>query len=136
MSNPLEAIKSACDIAVEALDIAENTIAAARKARPAPQVTLVKVASSTYERVATALYNTGVIPGTIEKIATDLQNASPAGMLTILEKLASKAVYADLTPSREGVLVPKPGHNKQNQRRGIAAAFDNAASEYDGYAAR
>ena len=133
MTQQLEAIKSACDIAVEALDIAENTIAAARKLQPAPQVTLVKVASSTYERVAEALINTGVFKGSVEKVASDLQSASTAGMLTILEKLASKALYVDPI-NRAGVLVPRPGHPKQNRGQGIAAAFANAASEYDGYA--
>lgn len=136
MNPAMSAVKDACDLACDALDAADRALGTSKSAllarpaeRPVPKITLVKVASETYDRVARSLVESGVFGSDVEKIATDLRQSDHAGLLTLLEKLASKAVFLPATGNR-GVLVSKPG-KQPKPGTGIVGAFDAAAAEVD-----
>lgn len=131
MSANHTAFKKACDEAAGALDVAEQAIMASKRAlRERPPVTLVKVASDTCHRVAAELHATGVFQMPVEKLAQQLYQADKPGLIAILEKLASKAVFVpdDLG---KGVLVPKPERRKVGLS-GVDAIYAAASEEVDG----
>lgn len=79
----------------DALALAKEAVDSAEQAQTtAPQVTLTKVASSTCDRAAKALATTGIFPGkSVEDISKDLQNGGAGYHISIMEKLASSAVF-------------------------------------------
>jgi hypothetical protein len=84
----LAIVDDALALAKEAVDSAEQA------ATPAPKVMLTKVASETYEKAAKALVTTGIFPGkSAEEITTTLRQGSESDHISIMEKLASSAIF-------------------------------------------
>ena len=81
----------------EAIELAADAVKAAdAKVAPAPQesVVLVKVAADRYRSVAAALHKTGTFRDhTQSGLAKSLESSDTNGLLELLEKLASKAVF-------------------------------------------
>jgi hypothetical protein len=121
----------------DALALAKEAVDSAEQASPgAPQVTLTKVASSTYDKTAKALISTGVFPGrSVEEIHTILKQGGESKHLSIMEKLASSAVFPLVDNDVfDGELVEKSAsskayHNLDNKTAVWQQAFDEAEDE-------
>lgn len=124
------------DDALATADEAVKRAAELEAAAAAPAVTLIKVASSTYTRVAERVAKTGVLgEKTAGEIADILKAAGEAGCLEILEKMASRAVFA-FEPEADsfGSLVRKTVNDNPGIHEGLsktAAIYREAANEYD-----
>ena len=121
----------------DALALAKEAVNTAEAAESRqPQVTLTKVASDTCDRTAKALAATGIFPGkSAAVISKDLQNGGAGYHLSIMEKLASSAVFSlQDDHALDGELVEKPASSRANQApSGKTAvwqqAFDEAEDE-------
>lgn len=96
----------------DAIDLAALAVKSAQEAgqRSAAPVTLVKVAAARCDAVAEELVKTGAFRDYTQRdLAKSLESASNAGLLELLEKLASRAVFPlDVDLGAEGDLVDKP----------------------------
>ena len=132
MHDSLTTLRKACDTAAGALDVAEQAVKASKRAlAERPPITLVKVAAATYDRIAQDLHSTGLFTAPVEKLAAQLQQADKPMLLTLLEKLASKAVFVPVD-SGFGTLVPKSDGNGDKKLKGIDAIWAAASAEVDG----
>jgi hypothetical protein len=118
----------------DALALAKEAVDAAEQERP--QVTLTKVASSTYDKTAKALIATGVFPGkSVDDIHTILRQGGEGRHLSIMEKLASSAIFPVSDASvKDGELVEKSAsskayHNLDDKTAVWQQAFDEAEDE-------
>ena len=101
--------------ALEALAQEQRKSAATPAPVKAEPITLTKVASADrINQVAKAVADSGIIPGSRQKIAKILEQSDPVGLLDMVEKLATTAVFPvfsldeDLGPM---VLSAKPTGN-------------------------
>ena len=80
----------------DAIDLADSAVKSAEVAHRAvtEPVTLVKVAAVRYQATARELMKTGAFrEHSRDSLAKSLEAAGPAGLLEVLEKLASRAVF-------------------------------------------
>lgn len=85
----LEILDDAVAIAKEAVEVASKA-----PAPEAPKISLTKVASETYEKTAKSLARTGLFPGkSVVALQNDLRNGGESYCVSLLEKLASSAVF-------------------------------------------
>ncbi len=118
----------------DALALAKEAVDSAEQATP--QVTLTKVASETYDKAAKALATTGIFPGkSAADISTTLRNGGEGCHISIMEKLASSAVFPLADDNvLDGELVEKPASSKayqhlNNKTAVWQQAFDEAEDE-------
>lgn len=106
-SDMLSVIDDAVQLAGDAVKSADDARQEAQKA-PEP-VTLIKVARAKCESVAEALVKTGAFKGySRNDLATHIENSGPAGLLDMMVKLATTAVFPlDPTEVLGGDLVEK-----------------------------
>jgi len=102
----------------EAIDLADHAVKAAEEASkqtPEP-VTLVKVAAAQCRSAAIDLIKTGSFSDhTVESLTHTLENAGPAEILVLMEKLASKAVFSiDAESVLDGDLVEKSAASRMD----------------------
>lgn len=100
--------------AVKTAQDAEKAAQEARQSRPQEGVVLVKVAKARYESVAETLHRTGAFREfTRAGLAKTLESAGPAGLLDVMEKLASRAVFPlDASVVLGGDLVEKSADSR------------------------
>jgi hypothetical protein len=108
----LAIVDDALALAKEAVDSAEQATSSS-----APKVTLTKVASSTCDKAAKVLASTGIFPGkSVGDISNDLQMGSASDLISIMEKLASSAVFPLADDNVfDGDLVEKSASGKDYQ---------------------
>ena len=84
------------EILDDAVALAKEAVEVASKAPTpeAPRITLTKVASETYAKTAKALIGTGLFPGkSVSELHNDLKQGGESYHVSIMEKLASSAVF-------------------------------------------
>lgn len=119
----------------DALALAKSAVENAEQAN-APQVTLTKVAHDKCVSAAKALHRTGAFRQfKADDLARSLSSAGETGLIEMMEKLASSAVFpiAD-NDVRDGDLVEKSGSNRAyeglpSRTAAWQQAFDEAEEE-------
>lgn len=92
----LSVVRDLIGVIDDAIAIADSAVKSADELqrRNAEPVTLVKVAAARYHSVAAELMKTGAFNDhTRDSLARSLEESGTAGLLEIMEKLASRAVF-------------------------------------------